>query len=85
MGIDRGTTNSAVAAMIGWAPGGVPRLVVIPIRGDYNDVDDGGGSGGGGRAEGGRRRRRRGRRRLAATTTTTLPSIRSGFMPHIVL
>ncbi len=76
VGVDLGTTNSAVAAMIGGAPGGARGPVMIPIRGDDDDVDDGGGSGGGGRAEGGRRRRR-GRRGSAATTTTMMPSVGS--------
>ena len=52
VGVDLGTTNSAVAAMIGGAPGGARRPVVIPIRGDDKNVNDGGGGGGGGRAEG---------------------------------
>ncbi len=37
VGVDLGTTNSAVAAMIGGAPGGARRPVVIPIRGGGDD------------------------------------------------
>ncbi len=73
VGVDLGTTNSAVAAMIGGAPGRARWPVVIPIRSNDDDVDNGGGGGGDG-AEGGRRRRR-GRRGSAAMTTTTMPSV----------
>jgi hypothetical protein len=74
VGINLGTTNSVVAAMIGGAPDGAPWPVVIPIHGDDDDVNNGGGGSGGGRAEGGRRRRQ-GRRGLAVMTTMTMPSV----------
>jgi hypothetical protein len=53
VGVDLGTTNSVVAAMIGGALGRACRPVMIPIRGDDDNVNNGGGGGGGGRAEGG--------------------------------
>ncbi len=57
MGVNLGTMNSAVAAMIGGALGGAHWPFMIPILDDNVDVDDGGG-GSGGRACPERQRKR---------------------------